>query len=114
MRIALGLIWMPEWRANQNENGFSPDCRRPYPGLLGRRVTQRGREDLGCVTRKPEPEIYTEPKTGPCLVCKTQFQSEWSGERIVVAASLPRSGAAECYADGPLADVSARCTRVLL
>jgi hypothetical protein len=25
---------------------------------------------------------YTEPKTGPCLVCKTQFQSEWSGERI--------------------------------
>jgi hypothetical protein len=33
---------------------------------------------------------------------------------FVVAASLPRSGAAECYADGPLADVSARCTRVLL
>src|SRR5581483_4768217 len=31
---------------------------------------------------KPEPERYIEPKIRPCLVCKTPFQSEWSGERI--------------------------------
>ena len=31
---------------------------------------------------KPEAERHVEPKTRPCLVCKTPFQSEWSGERI--------------------------------
>ena len=31
---------------------------------------------------KPEPERQVEPKMRPCLVCKTQFLSEWSGERI--------------------------------
>jgi hypothetical protein len=38
---------------------------------------------------------YTEPKTGPCLVGKTQFQSEWSGERICrrcKSAKIWRSG----------------------
>ena len=31
---------------------------------------------------KPEAERHVEPKTRPCLVCKTPFQSEWSGERV--------------------------------
>jgi hypothetical protein len=31
---------------------------------------------------KPEADQQVEPKTRPCLVCKTPFLSEWSGERI--------------------------------
>jgi hypothetical protein len=29
-----------------------------------------------------ERERHTEGKTRPCLVCKTPFESEWSGERV--------------------------------
>jgi hypothetical protein len=31
---------------------------------------------------KPKSERDTVPKTRPCLVCKTPFLSEWSGQRI--------------------------------
>jgi len=31
---------------------------------------------------KPESERKPEPKTRPCLLCKTPFPSEWSGERV--------------------------------
>jgi hypothetical protein len=31
---------------------------------------------------KPQSDRPAEMKTRPCLVCKTPFQSEWSGERI--------------------------------
>jgi hypothetical protein len=44
---------------------------------------------------KSEPERYIEPKTRLCLVCKTPFQSEWSGERICrrcKSAKIWRSG----------------------
>lgn len=32
--------------------------------------------------KKPEAERPAEAKTRPCLVCKSSFPSEWSGERI--------------------------------
>jgi hypothetical protein len=32
--------------------------------------------------KKPASFRYTEPKTKPCLVCKSPFLSEWAGERI--------------------------------
>ncbi len=32
--------------------------------------------------KKPEPDVATVAKMRFCLICKTSFQSEWSGERI--------------------------------
>jgi hypothetical protein len=46
---------------------------------------------------KPEAVHPTEAKTRACLVCKTSFQSEWSGERICrrcKSAKVWRNGAA--------------------
>ena len=49
-----------------------------YTGALATRIEEVVTHDH----TKPEPEQHTEPKTRPCLVCKTPFLSEWSGERI--------------------------------
>lgn len=46
---------------------------------------------------KPDAVHPTEAKTRACLVCKTSFQSEWSGERICrrcKSAKVWRNGAA--------------------
>ena len=33
--------------------------------------------------KKPEPgRDDADPKTRPCLVCKSSFLSEWAGERV--------------------------------
>jgi len=32
--------------------------------------------------KKPESDRHQEPRTRSCLVCKSPFQSPWSGERI--------------------------------
>jgi hypothetical protein len=38
---------------------------------------------------KPESERHTEAKTRSCLLCKTPFESEWSGERICPRSPFP-------------------------
>jgi hypothetical protein len=53
-------------------------------GLRG--ADQRGPKEQDSVTdndhKKPGSRQDVDPKTKPCLVCKSPFLSEWAGERI--------------------------------
>lgn len=51
--------------------------------LLGSRADALEPEASKVVSyARTEPERADEPRTRPCLVCKTPFKSQWSGERV--------------------------------